>query len=50
MPRLMQQKNGQYLVTVPRHVVQVLQASRGDPISFEIDLKKQKVWVEKKSS
>lgn len=40
MPRLMQQKNGQYLLTIPRAVARALQARKGEKIDFIINLKK----------
>jgi len=40
MPKLMQQQNGQYLLTIPIAVVRTLQAKKGDKIDFNINLKK----------
>lgn len=47
MPRLMQQTNGQFLLTIPKGVVQALQADKGDKIHFKINLKKGIVELEK---
>ena len=49
MPKLMQQKNEQFLLTIPKHVAQILQAKKGDKLEFNVDIKKQKVWLEKVS-
>lgn len=40
MPKLMKQQNGQFLLTIPKDIVQALGADRGDKIEFMINLKK----------
>ncbi len=48
MVKLMKLANGQFILTIPRHIIQVLGAERGDELDFKVDLKKQKIWVEKR--
>lgn len=40
MPKLMKQQNGQFLLTIPKGVVNALGVERGDKIEFRINLKK----------
>ena len=40
MPKPMKQQNGQYLLTVPKGVVNALGVEKGDKIEFRINLKK----------
>ena len=43
MVRLMQQTNGQYIITVPKPVVNALGAEKGDKLEFDIDLRKREI-------
>jgi len=47
MPQLMRLSNGQFILTIPRHIVRTLRAKKGDKMEFSIDIKKAKVWLEK---